>query len=94
MTHILQAAIKTPEGVVWTLPRPARHPDVFVFAQEHGEPPWNVHHATQGFLASNGQFLDRKKACRIAWEAGQLRSLPIFMSYVSSSQELFTEYLW
>lgn len=78
---IVCAAIKTKDGKVWALPRPARHADILrVIAFASHEP---TRGEEQGFLACSvcvegcsqdphGLFVRRAPAEHIAREAGQL----------------------
>lgn len=90
---ILQVAIKTDDGIIHTLPRPARHGDIINCL-------WRLYPAAagrsasdfgeQGFLLTDGTFADRAQAWIVAVMEGQLlpdardREVP----------HLFTEDLW
>ncbi len=84
ITHV---AIKTEDGVVWSLPSPNRHHDVINYIYEHKQDEKMVI-GEQGFLNNEGKFLDRKEALYIAVQAGQLirKTFP--------ENELFSEDLW
>lgn len=69
--RIETAAIKTDDGTVWTLPRPARHHDVIRHIRDSGVK-LPVGGDRQGFVLSNGQFARRKPALRVAIRAGQI----------------------
>jgi hypothetical protein len=69
--------------LIFTLPRPWRHPHIL----HHPQCP---EHPEQGFLTSNGRFVDRKEAFRIAAACDQL--LKPEEKYVGG--DLFTEDLW
>jgi hypothetical protein len=87
---IMQAAILR-EGVIWTLPRPARHHHIIaamndvdgnkgVMLKAHGE---------QGFISDNGTFLDREAAAIHAQVAGQLDGKRLI-----APPKLYSEDLW
>ena len=76
------AAIKTQDGVVATLPRPARHHDIIHSLDWRGKA-----NATSGFVTSEGNFVDRKEALSIAVNAGQLLKPTKF-------DQLYTEDVW
>ncbi len=69
--RIVRAAIKTADGVVHSLPAPARHSNLI---------PWVAHEKgygyvcqdQQGFLTSESTWVDREEAMRIARAANQL----------------------
>ena len=64
------AAIRTKDGKVWSVPRPGRHGDVIRKIYEAtGEA---VADETQGFLLSDGRFVDRADAEDVARESGQV----------------------
>lgn len=68
---IAAAAIRTDDGEIWSLPRPARHNDVIRLIREAGcKLP--VGGDSQGFLLSNGKFARRKPSLSIAVRAGQI----------------------
>ena len=79
---IVAAAIKY-NGVVYSLPPPARHNHIILHAIKQGvKPPIN---RIMGFLISTGEFIGREEAARIAFQSGQI---------VSQIPTLFTEDLW
>lgn len=70
MITIAAAAIRTDDGKIWSLPRPARHHDVIRLIRESGcKLP--VGGDRQGFVLSNGKFARRKPALTIAIRSGQ-----------------------
>lgn len=84
--RIVAAAIKH-TGVTVSLPRPARHGDIFITAG------WMFRKVTvlpshQGFLTSEGRFVGREEARQIAIDAGQCPGGP------AHARELFSEDLW
>lgn len=82
---IVAAAIQR-NGLVFTLPQPARHHDIIHAMGEAGlAAPIN---GAQGFLTSNGNFVDRELAGRIARMMGQIKRLRFH------ERELFSEDLW
>ena len=82
---ILAVAIRQ-AGVVYTLPRPARHHDVIrLMAERYGLPTPVA--GEQGFLDSELGFLDRGQAASRALDSGQVAAL-------RCPPELFSEDLW
>jgi len=83
---IAAAAIRTPDGVVHSLPPPARHHTIIgVLAQRPGHRPADVH--DQGFVDDAGEFVDRETAARVAVEAGQIER-------PNWGSQLYSEDLW
>jgi len=80
----LKAAISTRNGI-FSLPRPARHGDVFRYMQ-HCVCGAIVPGSVQGFLDSEGRFWTRAEAFDLAERAIGVQ--------VKSSRVLFTEDLW
>lgn len=79
-------AILNTDGKVFTIPRPGRHHDVIRLMVQAGCPKPIT--GTQGFLASDGKFVEREPAKVIAQQAGQL------LPRASNSTELFSEDMW
>ena len=79
-----KAAIMTRSGVVWSVDKPKRHRHVFDLICKK---PWRASRldVIQGFILSDGRFVDRKEAAEIAYRAGQIENL---------CRELYTESLW
>ncbi len=80
MRTVVAAAILDVAGEIWTLPPPNRHHNVIAlmgkkFRQEY----------TQGFVLSDGTFVDRVQAAQFAYGAGQTATL---------HHVLFSEDLW
>lgn len=82
---IERAALRTPAGVVYDLPKPARHHDVIAHMADKGVDAWPC---TQGFTTSVGRYVDRFEAMDIAKAAGQLVGEP------SMPDRLFSEDVW
>lgn len=80
------AAIQGKDGKIYSLPRPGRHNDVIDLMRKAGIT-GPIPQASQGFLLSDGQFVDRITAAKIALANGQIRKLP-------RSIGLFTQDLW
>lgn len=72
--RITHVAYRMPTGEVWSCPKPARHCC----------PPG----VTQGFLTSEGAFVDRVEALAIAQAAGQL------ICKTQPEDMLFSEDVW
>lgn len=85
---IRDAAIKLPSGFVATLPRPNRHSDILM---QMMAAQIKASEGTQGFITSNGVFVTREEAYKIAHAAGQI----IFQDGVTPTPgTLYTEDLW
>ena len=78
---ITDAAIQK-AGVVYTLPRPARHWNVLYMMALQGVDDLDAVH---GFVCSDGTFVDRVQAARVAYLAGQIED---------KSESLVTDDLW
>jgi hypothetical protein len=68
--RIAAAAIRF-NGIVLSLPPPARHHNCLRAAHDVGYENWRPDHE-QGFITNDGRFVDREEVARIAVEAGQL----------------------
>ena len=81
---IVGVAIQQP-GVLWFEMKPKRHHDVIRWAADHGSniPVIGI----QGFILSDGTFVDRIEGARIALESGQITKL-------NWPPELYSEDLW
>lgn len=89
MERIERAAIRI-DGEVWDVPRPGRHNNIIrLYCKEtkavDGIPPRYEQKSVQGFVTSEGRFVDRIEAARIAYEAGQTKE-PL--------KHLFSEDVW
>ena len=83
---IVAAAIKTPDGEVFTVPAPARHHHIIGKIREaRGTYPTA---SEQGFLNSNGRFVRRAAAAMVAARAGQLKR------GLTAPPRLYSEDLW
>jgi hypothetical protein len=85
--RVVAAAVRTDEGLVHTLPRPARHHDVVRLLAESFDHPGRGTDE-QGFLLSDGSFCRRRRARFVAEEAGQL------LPRASDLAELYSEDVW
>lgn len=84
------AAIELPNGTVLTQPRPARHSTLInAWVADHptedGSQARIPPHSVQGFVTSSGRFVNRYRAARIAYRAGQIDVIP---------PTLLSEHLW
>ena len=78
---ITRAAMKTPDGKVWAVPRPGRHDAVFRVLHENGyESPY---HEIQGFLDIWGTFYTRNDAEELARVSKQIEG-PLIGSVLTS----------
>ena len=82
--RIEAAAIRCEDGVVFTLPRPARHHTLLHALAERGD--GSAITGGQGFVTDAGRFVDRREGLLIAIAAGQ--------AVRGRSLDLFTEDLW
>lgn len=82
------AAIRADDGVIYSLPRPARHHDVIQHAREKGYTGL-VSGDRQGFLLSDGRFAWRRPALHVATRAEQLIRKP-----TAPAHGLFSEDVW
>lgn len=80
-----RAAIIGRDGKIWSVPRPERHHHVIKLMVLFGYPTPVA--GIQGFLLSNGKFVGRKEAAKIAIEAKQIKKL-------NWPPNLFSEDLW
>lgn len=70
MLKVIAAAIKGANGVVYSLPPPARHHNVNWLMHDQGIS--TMHSVVvQGFLLSDGRFVDRREAKKVAVACGQ-----------------------
>ncbi len=82
LESIVAAAIRMDKsGAVISLPQPARHCNVNIAAVSLGLEIVRMHE--QGFLTSEGRFVRRSPARRIAKAAGQLTGGPISNTFTS-----------
>lgn len=88
--RIESVAIKTPEGVIYQMDRPARHHHVL-----HAMSANNIHPCGcyEGYWTSNHRFVNRIDGLNIARNAGQLNSLREQPNSYKGP-ELFSEDLW
>ena len=93
--NIKQCAVRS-GGVIWTLPRPARHDEVLrVVRESMSSESYAMKRCStdenerliQGFITDGGEFVDRLAAGRIAKAAGQVRRL-------CWAPNLYSEDLW
>lgn len=74
-------------GVIYSLPKPNRHHNVFAIMPKHED---REKHDIQGFLDESGRFLTRDEAYILAKSSGQLNRRP--GGY--DGNLLFSEDLW
>jgi hypothetical protein len=85
---IIATAIKTKDGQVLTLPRPARHHDIIRYARDNQI---DLFESIQGFIADHNHFVDRYTAYIIAAIANQVY---VDADTPLSGRMLFSEDLW
>jgi hypothetical protein len=69
---INQAAILGDDGNIYTLPRPARHNNIIAYMRNIG---YDGSIRNQGFILSDGRYVDRDIAKTIALNNGQVTKL-------------------
>jgi len=89
---IVAVAIKTSDGIIHFLPKPNRHNDVIHALHIATETQYKMNklilaHGEQGFITSEGNFVDRKVAGQIAIKCGQIEKLEF-------PPNLYSEDLW
>jgi hypothetical protein len=84
--RIISAAIQH-QGVTISLPKPARHAQVLHCAEQF-LPDYALGAVCQGFLTSEGRFVNRVQARQIAYIAGQEPKT------TGCERDLFSEDLW
>lgn len=99
MDRIIASAIRF-NGTIYTVPRPGRHHDVICHIVDT-HPAIKPVGGEQGFIASDGatqgRFVDRLEARKIAEAAGQLiagRRDNDGVPYVAQDGRLFSEDVW
>lgn len=78
------AAILDDDKRIWSVPRPGRHHNVIALMGSAFR-----QHFEQGFVLSDGRFVMRKAALRVATEAGQIIKGP-----TAPQHGLFSEDVW
>lgn len=81
MRQVLAAAVKDKQGIIWALPAPCRHHDILKHLPDE-------HTAEQGFLLSDGIFVDRVTAKSYAMMNQQI------LEGRGQFRELFSEDIW
>ncbi len=76
------------DGVVYTLPRPARHSDVIQHMAAKGVIA-NRPGVEQGFVLSDGSFCDRQRSATIAAKAGQILPGRVVRAKTLTSEEVW-----
>lgn len=79
------------KGVVYSLPRPARHHTVMHHIWDTVSKDAFIGPAAQGFVTSRGRFVNRRHALRIVMAAGQPQ---IDHPALNVGGRLFSEDLW
>jgi len=79
------AAIRDHDGIIFSIDRPARHHDVIHKMVKMGRPKPIT--GDQGFILSDGRFVEREEAAQIALAAGQCQTL-------TAPPRLYSEDLW
>lgn len=89
MLTVVSAAVRLCNGLIISLPRPARHHNI-VHALHNVGVVQGVYHDLdgQGFVLSDGSFATREEARQVAKDAGQLLKSAI------RSADLFSEDVW
>ncbi len=84
---ITGVAILTKAGEMISLPKPYRHHNIFALAAFMGI---NLDDGSQGFVTTNGAFVNRTEAQRLVMAHGQENR----RSGNAESKELFSEDVW
>lgn len=79
---IVSAAVRDIDGIIYSLPAPARHPHIL---NTHG----GLADAEQGFLTSAGTFVDRERGLELAKAAKQIKR-----RCGGDEHQLYSENLW
>lgn len=87
MESIVMAAIKTSPVIIASVLKPGRHKDIIANLTRHGYNSAAVGKDNQGFVTSEGRFVDRREARDIAMQAGQIGE-------EMTRQELHSEDVW
>lgn len=83
--HITGVALLAEDGRMWALTEPARHGTLFALTAFQGE---DAEPCTQGFVTSEGRFVNRIQALHLATESGQR------MRNLGAHTQLYSEDLW
>lgn len=81
MRQVLAAAVRDKYKIIWALPRPCRHHDILKHVPDE-------HTAEQGFILSDGSFVDRVTAKSYAMLNNQI------LEDHGKLPELFSEDMW
>jgi len=88
-TETIAAAALLWDGLVLSLPKPARHHTIMRKMLDLGlEPLAVIQPDDQGFITSAGRFVGREEGCHIAREAGQIQIK------TGPANMLFSEDVW
>lgn len=90
LRRIDRVALRHPNGRLWTCPAPMRHLHIIGEATRYGWTVGEIAASEQGFTDSDGNFLNRRAAMRVADESGQLNRKP--GGY--QGPDLYSEDLW
>jgi len=86
---IVAVALQHPSGLIFTVPRAKRHHHII---NNTALSVGTVNVCRQGFLTSDGVFVDREAAMLIAIDADQVIKRPD--GTLNTSAELFSEDVW
>ncbi len=84
---LIHAVAITQDGIVFTLPRPARHHHVIKYITSKPGRKYNPKLGEQGFITDSGNFVTREQAAILALASGQVIKL-------ADPPELFSEDVW
>lgn len=82
---ILSAAIKDSDGVIWSLPEPNRHHNIFKLMYQMNI---SSYRSIEGFVDDERNFLDRNQAWIVAEKCNQI------VNDIGVYGKLLTEHLW
>jgi hypothetical protein len=83
MRRVLAAAVRDKQGIIWSLPAPCRHHDILKHIPDE-------HTAEQGFILTDGTFVDRVTAKSYAMMNQQILEGELRGQF----RELFSEDMW
>jgi hypothetical protein len=69
---IVSAALKSPTGLIYSVPKPGRHHTVILKMKEVGLPRSESANSEQGFLTDTGEFMTREQAAAHVLEVKQI----------------------
>jgi hypothetical protein len=93
---IIQAAIRHPDGTIYSVSQPGRHYNVVALMSTINKGGYD-NYADQGFITSHGRYVDRREAYMLARIQNQMarRSERLLMDkHAYNGTELYSEDIW